>query len=92
MEANVAPRATTSGLKLDGAGVEISGSAGRHANTAKPAKPIAPAAAAHNAQRRNVRPFIRVIHREDNEAEFDTFDPLIRRIFRAVGLKARNRG
>src|SRR5579872_6901506 len=76
IEANIAPRATTSGLKLEEAGVATSGSAGRHANAAKPTSPITPAAAASNAQRRTVPPFTRAIHREDNEAEFDKFYPL----------------
>jgi hypothetical protein len=72
-EARVAPRATTSALKLEGSGVAISGIAGRHANAANPSRPTTPAAAAPSPNRRN---FVRVIHREDNEAEFDKFGSL----------------
>lgn len=69
IEANVAPRATTSALKLEGSGVATSGIVGRQAKAANPSKPTTPAPVANKAHRRSVRPFIR----EVNEAAFDTF-------------------
>jgi hypothetical protein len=72
-DANVAPRATVSAPKLEGSGVAISEIAGRHAKAANPSRPTAPAAARPSAHRRN---FVRVIHREENEADFDKFGSL----------------
>jgi hypothetical protein len=88
-EANVAPRATVSALKLEGSGVAISGIAGRHAKAANPSRPTTPAAATPSGHRRS---FVRVIHRENNEAAFDKFVSLHRQIVRASGLRRRNRG